>query len=292
MLFFGWISLCGAFLFGVTSNLVDADFTPPVYATPIALAAQLTGGSNSLPRVQSSGAITRLLYLPSIGKAWPTCPLSGGSYGSVAVLSAPADPPAQVNADINLAMRGYTPTVAFKGLVDLGGGPPSDPNAPQLFNLFVDKRVPVFRSVYQVYNWDWACNCRGQPLSDWQVTLAGLGVSPGEPVCAPGSGYDIGRAPVGYSMMVLYATSTRLTVKYTREDNVVNGYTVHIENINVDPSLLALYRSLDTAGRGQLPALFGGQSIGRAITTELGVAVRDTGEFLDPRSRTDWWQGK
>ena len=255
-------------------------------------AAKLTDNSTNVPRIQSSGAITTLLYLPSIGKGWRTCPTSGGSYGTVAVFSAPSNPPAQINADINLAMRGYTSTVAFKGLVDFGGGPPSDPNAPQLFNLFVDTRVPAFKNVYKVYDWDWACNCRGQLLSDWQVTLAGLGVSPGEPICAPGSGYDIGRAPVGFSMMVLYAASTRLTVKYTRDDNVVDGYTVHIENINVAPALLALYQSMDAAGRGRLPALFGGQFIGSAITTELGVAIRDTGSFLDPRSRQDWWQGK
>jgi hypothetical protein len=191
-----------------------------------------------------------------------------------------------------LALRGYAPTVAYKGIVDLGGGSSSDPNAPQLYNLFADKRVPPFTGVYRVYDWDWQCNCRGLPLSDWQVTLAGFGVSNGEPVCAPGSGYDIGLAPVGYSMMVLYASPTRLTLKYTREDNVVNGYTVHIENISVDPALLALYQSMDAAGRGHLPALFGGQLIGSAITTELGVAIRDAGSFLDPRSRQDWWQGK
>jgi hypothetical protein len=146
--------------------------------------------------------------------------------------------------------------------------------------------------VYQVYDWDWTNNRRGLPLITYDVTLAGFGVAPGELVCAPGSGYDIGRAPAGYSMMVLYASATRLTLKYTREDNVVNGYTVHIENINVDPNLLALYQSMDSTGRSRLPALFAGQAIGNAITTELGVAIRDTGAFLDPRSRQDWWQGK
>jgi hypothetical protein len=292
MLFLGWIGLCSALMFGVSSALVDADSAQNVHAPPIGDAAAIDRGSSSAPRVQSSGAITTLVYLPSIGKGWLACPLPGGPYGTVAVFSTPSSPPAQINADINLMLRGYTPTVAFKGLVDLGGGPPSDPNAPQLFNLFADERVPSFNSVYQVYDWDWTCNCRGQPLSDWPVTLVGLGVSAGEPICAPGSGYDIGRAPVGYSMMVLYASSTQLTVKYTREDNVVNGYTVHIENINVAPDLLALYQSMDAAGRGRLPALFGGQAVGRAITTELGVAIRDTGSFLDPRSRQDWWQGK
>ena len=34
-----------------------------------------------------------------------------------------------------------------------------------------------------------------------------------------------------------------------------------------------------------------GQSIGRAATTELGIAVCDDGMFMDPRSRKDWWRG-
>ena len=291
-MFLGWLGLCGALVFGLTTTIVDADSAPRDGSMPAAHADTWTGGTNSVPRVQSSGAITTLIYLPSIGKGWLSCPAPSVTYGTVAVISAPSNPPAEINADINLAMRGYTPTVAYKGLADIAGGPPSDPNAPQLFNLFADKRVPVFRNVYRVYDWNWTCNCRGQPISDWEVTLAGLGVSPGEPICVPGSGYDIGHAPSGFSMMVLYATSTRLTLKYSREDNVVNGYTLHIENISVAPDLLALYQSMNAAGRSRLPALFGGQQIGTAITTEIGVAIRDTGSFLDPRSRQDWWQGK
>lgn len=32
--------------------------------------------------------------------------------------------------------------------------------------------------------------------------------------------------------------------------------------------------------------------IGTAIGNELGVAIRDTGSLMDPRSRKDWWQGR
>jgi len=81
-------------------------------------------------------------------------------------------------------------------------------------------------------------------------------------------------------------------LKYTREDNVVAGYTLHLENICVDANLLALYRQLNAAGRSELPALRPGQSLGRASGSEIDAAIRDSGAFLDPRSRKDWWQGR
>jgi hypothetical protein len=41
-----------------------------------------------------------------------------------------------------------------------------------------------------------------------------------------------------------------------------------------------------------LPALRGSQALGRARDASIGVAIRDTGSFMDPRSRKDWWQGR
>lgn len=248
------------------------------------------GGAEPASGIRASSAVTTVLYFPMVGKALAPCPTSGASYGTVAVLSAPADPPAQVNPDINLAMRGYTLTTGTLGLISSSN--PVDPNAPQLYRLFADNRVPVFNAVYQVYDWDWDCNCLGQPIADPPVTLAAFGVTAGEPICAPGSGYDIGRQAVGYSMMVLYASASRITLKYTREDNVVYGYTLHVENLNVDPNLLALYQSMDSGGRSRLPALYAGQPIGSARGSNMRVAIRDTGSFMDPRARNDWWQGK
>jgi hypothetical protein len=105
----------------------------------------------------------------------------------------------------------------------------------------------------------------------------------------PVAGYDIGG---GYGALVLYAEPRRLTLKYTGEDNVVAGYTIHLENVCVDENLLALYEQMNAAGRTELPALFPGQPLGRAPGTEIDVAIRDTGSFLDPRSRKDWWQGR
>jgi hypothetical protein len=111
---------------------------------------------------------------------------------------------------------------------------------------------------------------------------------PGEIISAPAAGYNIGD---GYSMLVLYANEERLTLKFTRNDNVVSGYTIHLENLCVEPGLLQLYRSLNASGRGQLPALRGGQAVGRARSTSISASVRDNGTFMDPRSRKDWWQG-
>jgi hypothetical protein len=229
---------------------------------------------------------TYYVYLPLINK--PECqPIPNESYSTVSVNPPPADQPAQEHADLNLALRGYELTDAFKGLVVYNGG--GEANAPQLPGLFVDDRTGTFSNVYQVYDWDWGCNCRGELLTDWPVTLAGLEVATGETIHVPDSGYTIGS---GYEVLVLYASIERITLKYTRDDNVISGYTLHVENVCVDPSLMALYQESNSTGRGQLPALRPGQAFGRARGPEIGVAIRDNGTFLDPRSRNDWWRGR
>jgi hypothetical protein len=110
----------------------------------------------------------------------------------------------------------------------------------------------------------------------------------GEQIAAPTSGYTIGQ---GYEVLVLYATNQQITFTFTGSDSIVYGYSIHVEGVCVDPGLLALYNSLDTAGRGSLPALRASQPFGRANGTEIQVAMRDTGEFMDPRSELDWWHG-
>jgi hypothetical protein len=236
--------------------------------------------------IRPSNLLTYYIYLPVIGKAETCPPIPGESYGTLSVPAWP-DRPAEEHADLNLALRGYEPTVAFKGLVDYSGG--GEPNAPQLPGLFADNRTGVFDTVYQVYDWNWGCNCRGDLLTNWDVTLAGLGATPGETIHVPDSGYSIGS---GYEVLVLYATAERITLKYTRDDNVIHGYTLHVENVCVEPSLLSLYQTWNSAGRGQLPALRPGQAFGRARGNEIGVAIRDNGAFMDPRSRADWWRGR
>jgi hypothetical protein len=213
-------------------------------------------------------------------------PIAGVSYGTLGDLGKPTDRPAEQHADLNLALRGYLVTSAPLFLVEYG--PTDDPRAPQLRDTFSDGRFRGFSRAYRVYDWNWESNSRGGLITDWPVTLAGLPAVPGETLHVPGSGYDIGS---GYEVLVLYATENRITLKYTREDNVVYGYTLHVEGVCVEPNLLTLYRNMDAAGRGNLPALRARQAFGRAIGGEVGVAIRDTGAFMDPRSRNDWWIG-
>jgi hypothetical protein len=246
-------------------------------------------GANHSVGLRWSSVITSYVYFPVVLRGY-----ASESYATVAVIDNPlcrasqTDPPAETHPDINLAVRGYVSTAGTLGLVDYSGH--VDVNAPQLYTLFGDNRTPTFSAVYQVY--DWTDGQRGDPISDPSVTLAGMVVAQNEIIRVPSSGYDIGWQPTGYEVMVLYAASNRITLKYTREDNMVCGNAIHIENISVDPSLLSLYQTMNAAGRVRLPALFIGQSIGRATTTEIGVALRDSGSFMDPRSRKDWWQGR
>ncbi len=225
-------------------------------------------------------------YLPLVMRSTNLCPsIPGTSYGSLPVIEPPTDRPAEVHADLNLALRGYEPTVAYLGLVSYGGG--TDPGAPQLAGLFADSRLPTFSAAFQIYSWDWNCNCLGPVYTNPPVTLLGMATAPEETIHVPLSGYTIGG---GYAVLVLYAEPHRITLKYTGEDNVVYGYTLHLEDICVDPDLVALYEYWNDAGRGQLPALVEGQAFATAGSSEIRVSIRDTGAFLDPRSDKDWWK--
>jgi hypothetical protein len=248
--------------------------------------SRLAGGRGGAVPLRSSGTFTTYLYLPLVMGFDPCAPIPGASYDVLSVLPPPTDRPAEEHADLNLALRGYELTSAYKGLVNYSGG--TDPNAPQLPGLFADDRTPAFSNVYRVHHWDWPTNSRGPAITDPAVTLAGFAVAPGETIHVPSSGYDIG----GYEVLVLYASAERITLKYTLNDNVVLGYTLHVENVCVEPTLLALYQAWNEQGREYLPALRAGQAFGRARSSEIGVAIRDTGAFMDPRSRKDWWQGR
>jgi len=231
-------------------------------------------------------ALTPRAYLPLVTNPIVSCTPTGETFGTLEPID-PATGDVSQHPDMNLAIRGYSRTTAPLTLIDYAGN--VDPNAPQLYTLFGNQRTPIFNAAYRVNQWDWNCNCWGGPIAKWAVTLLGMKTTPGEIIHLPEAGYDVGS---GYGALVLYAEPTRLTLKYTREDNVVAGYTLHLENICVDANLLALYRQLNARGRSELPALWPGQPIGRAPGTEIDAAIRDTGSFLDPRSRKDWWQGR
>ena len=232
---------------------------------------------------RSTASVTSTVYLPAIHRSGCD-PIPGVSYGAIAPAPVVGIDP-QNDYRINLALRGYTPVDELKAIFDIGTG--TEPNAPQFRTLFADVRIPTISTVYALYKWDASCNCPSTEIvTRPAVSVAGLATIPGEIMHLPDSGYEIGP---GYDAMVLYASETRLVAKYTREDDIVSGYTLYVENVCVEPSLLALYRSLNAAGRQQLPALAGRQPIGRAFGAEIGVSIRDAGTTQDPRARNSWW---
>jgi hypothetical protein len=213
----------------------------------------------------------------------------------------PVRPPG-THADKNLALRGYSASPgALKSFVTYNPGPADVP--PQLATLFNPSRVPPFTGVYRVYNWTWAASpdagTRASPVPFPDVTVLGLQTTPGEALRVPHSGYDIGG---GMEVIILYADTDTLAMKFTRDDSVApNGYLVHVDNIVTDPDLLALYNSLDGGARYvyhgppddtsdyNLPNLPEGKVFGTARSAEIRVAIVDSGAFMDPRSCRDWW---
>lgn len=251
-------------------------------------------------------------YLPlAVVAEEPTCPqTSPNRYsGGFALQYDLDDPvrPAALHADKNIELRSYrlNDDGGFKrGLVDYGSDDPIQP--PQLATLFHPARVPILSSFYQVHDWKWAPSpdpgTRGGPIYKPIVTALGLQTVAGEALRVPTSGYDIGG---GKEVLVLYADWNTLALRYTREDSSGSaGYTVHLDQICVDPNLLALYRKYDDPNGPRydfappsqrpydysLPNLPAGQPLGTALGSEIVVAVVDSGRFMDTRSCNEWWQ--
>lgn len=214
----------------------------------------------------------------------PCAPIANVSYALTSVTPKTKD--AAKHGDVNLLLRSWRVAAGqAASLVDIAG--PTDGKAPKLYTLFEDSRSPTFRGVYQVEGWDWGKNAPSTFMTDPPVTMAGFATGPAEIVRLPQSGYDIGG---GFQALVLYATTDTITLKYTRDDDVVSGYTIHLANVCVEPRLRALYDQANAAGRTELPGLAAKQPLGRARKGELLVTIRDTGAWMDPRSRKDWYQ--
>jgi hypothetical protein len=281
------LSMTEILLPGSAGTDVVVSVTIPFTATATSDTVTITvdyQGSLLLPSSRLTTNFFRT-YLPIISRPEDVCRPTGEDYGTLEIT--PETLSAETHPDINLAVRGYVLTTAELRLVNYNGS--ADPGAPQLAGVFSPQRPPIFTFVYRVYDWDWGNQRQGDPIDDPVVTLADLAATPGETVHVPDRlGSDIG---YGYKVLVLYASSDHLTLKYTREDSMVSGYGVHLENVCVDSSLLSLYQQLNNAGRHQLPALRAGQAVGHALGNHVGVAIRDTGAFMDPRSRKDWWRG-
>ncbi len=261
----------------IASPIPTPTLAPSITPSPTSLrqAAGSTITRTSTPPLSSSSQVMATVTRAPVQTTYSTLP----------VVPPPSDRPAAQHADLNLGLRGYVATQGSLALLDLAGA--TDPGGPQLPSLFADNRARAIKALYQVYNWDWGCNCRGKPIDDPEVTMIGLAATPGETLYLPNGGSDIMN---GFRALVLYADAQRITFKYTREDTIVGGYTLHVEGIAVDPNLLALYQKSNAEGRGNLPALRARQPFGTAQSNEVKVAIRDTGEFMEPRSRKDWWR--
>ncbi|MEW5957945.1 MAG: hypothetical protein AB1801_09495 [Chloroflexota bacterium] len=239
-----------------------------------------------------------LVYLPLVLKPEPSeCPTaSTATFNLIPLDGGPVrDHPDYLHADLNLQYRGYVATAKTRDLVDLPGS--TDPDAPQLAGLFNPNTYPGIASVYQVNSWNWSCGahgCPGPPETSFEVTLIGLPTTQGQPISIPERNANIYSGE--YKALVLYADEKQITLKYTRRDSVANGYSTNLENVCVDPNLIALYRAqVDADGyhnTNYLPALRNNETFGTALAGEMRVTIRDgSGSFLDPRSRKDWWRG-
>ncbi|RLC85148.1 MAG: hypothetical protein DRI37_08275 [Chloroflexi bacterium] len=295
----------GAIITGTRNFTGDPAFADPAHGD-----YHLTAGSAARNRGASAGIVTDFegdlrdplpdlgadeydapgdihsSYLPLVSCPPDPCrPIPGASYSSLSVVN-PTNPDPETNPDYNLALLGYDLTDVDKVLVNYG---PGDTDAPQFYYFFGDRRLPVFSNVYRVHGWDWEHMVPlPPPPMPWPVTAVGFEVAAGnEIIHTPDSGYDIGES---YDALVLYASQTQITLKYTREDDIIDGYTVYVDGICVEPSLLALYEQLDASGRQNLPAVQGGQPLGRARNAEIVVSIRDKACPMDPRSRKDWWE--
>lgn len=274
-LIYGIAFLCLLFLSGIAQRTY-AQSTPDT-------GSQANDGT--VPPGTIPGSVA--LYLPLVStNIVLTNPIN---FNAIPVQGPPVDHPAVINGDLNLSLRGYISTTGALALVDING--PVDADAPQLDGVFNPPRLPLFTAVYRVNDWNWGCGpdgCRGTPIPEPEVTLLEMAVTPGEPIHIPTRNVSIYSGD--FKALVLYAEAQRITFVYTREDTPAMGYVVHIEDVVVDPALVALYNQLNTAGRAKLPALHNGETLGVAAGNTLKVAIRDSGSFMDPRSRKDWWQ--
>jgi hypothetical protein len=214
-----------------------------------------------------------------------------------------------LHADKNNSMRGFVLVDEPKEFRDFDGSGDSVAQPPQFATLFQPNRVPTFTNTYNVNNWIYQDSplpgSRGEPLSGaGRVSMLGLATTPGEILFAPRHGRSLG-PDVGNGSMVTYADANNITLQFTREDSTSKGYTVHIENICTDPNLVTLYNQLDNYPSGpryvfwpqsqraahqyNLPALPPGKVFATSRGTEIRVVIRDSGNFMDPRSRCEWW---
>ena len=253
-----------------------------------------------------------------------TCPTSSSNTYDVidreasyigAITYPSGDPVPANHPDLNLSIRGFSPHTASAGM---SGGTPVSPLPPQFGTMFRPGRMAQMIKTYRVFDWNWDHSIlpfhgtKGALLSNREVTLLGVAAHPGEVLFAPYADYHIGenvpteaQVTNPYQTSILYVDNDRITLTYTRNDTVSGGYTVHVEDICVDPNLVLTYRQnglQDPANRGKMIVLrsqrnpktgatnTGAVAFGVAKSGEVKVAIRTgSGTFDDPRW-LNWWQ--
>jgi hypothetical protein len=279
----------------------------------IVLAALSPAGAEGVQADPVDLTPTASVYLPLVMQEEFRCPAtSSNTYTTGIAYQADWDDPvrpAYNHADKNLEMRSWDPNTyhALKRELISYNVLDRDPRAPQFATMFRPHRVPELVGFYQVHHWNWAPS----PIPGTQagvitfpaVTALGLGMTQGEPLHVPESGYEISPGNAA-EVLVLFADADSITFKFTREDSAATGYTLHVGNICTDPNLLALYDALDDPAGPRyvykpleerpyaysMVEMAEGQAFGVARGDEIVLAIVDTGSFLDPRSCYDWWE--
>lgn len=249
---------------------------------------------NSNPTATPTPATTNPINCPTT---------STNTYNSRAIATAESvgdRTPAEFHPDKNFLIRGYRQNDNNPKTLVNNNDPNPDLKAPQLTTMTTNRTPAIFHT-YEVYDWNWGTapnwGTKGAPLvTPWPVTAVGFYGNPGDNLMLPNSGYTVGG---GYMAYVIYAardpvtTLGTISMVYLAEDRVSGGYTVQYDNFCIDPNLLALYQQLSPSNktnRAELPVLRGGDVVGKFKTNEVVVAIKDKGQYMDPRSIA-WWQG-
>jgi hypothetical protein len=262
------------------------------------------GGAAAHTRAESQGGLTPRAYLPVLIVPGGCATSSTNSYDSGVAFQFDTDNPvrpAHNHADKNIDLRGYvlnTDPTLQRELFNYGSNDPTQP--PQLATLFSPNQVPPLSEFYRVRQWIWAPSpapgMPSVPIGNPDVTALSFSLPAGTSLRTPTSGYDIGN---GMEVIVLFADQNTVTLHYTRDDSAARGYTIHIDNICTDPTLLSLYNNLDNPNGPRydypspsypLPVMPAGKVFGTTGSGEMVVAVVDSGAFQDPRSCNDWWK--
>ncbi|OGG17818.1 hypothetical protein A2721_02235 [Candidatus Gottesmanbacteria bacterium RIFCSPHIGHO2_01_FULL_47_48] len=219
-------------------------------------------------------------------------------YGLLGGITDKIGLPADQAPDVNIKLRDKR---QISGVLNLTDSPNSqkliDPSAPKLCTLFEPDRSagnPRVSSLYAIGVYSGIAN----GVENRQPALVGFRTSPGEIIEVPTAGilnygsvqdpYDVGEH---YQAVVVYADTDSIALHYENADGTADGYAVHILNVDVEQSLLDLYNQANAGGRGSLPAVYGNQPIGKALGSEVILSIRDSGDFLDPRWKQEWWAG-